>query len=249
MKLLKVKNLAHLFGFIWVGSIIAFLGFSYVAMNDGGSYSQSQDTTFIYIILTGIIAFLLAITLYSTHILFLRKKPVVGHSRRSRMPFLLPIMGLLVAFFIFGLLGAYRLGTANNAVEQANNEVIEPTAIPTEAVRYINSNPVEPLSSPTPQSTQPNNQKNLISCTYYGQTFNLTPEDCRYYQGQEAGANRVNNDGYVAPYRNYEQNTTPVPTTPQEKYHSNQSACESTCEFNFPDSSKFRQSCYASCKN
>lgn len=251
MKLLKVINLAHLLGAMWLFSIGAFIGFTYFTRNQLTGYSQSQGLFIILTVITGVTAFLGALLLYSTHILFLRKKSVVGHSRRSSVLFFLPLMGLFVAFFFFAILGAYRLGTANNAVEQSRNEAIEPSAAPTEAVRYINSQPINTIPSPTPQSTQPNTQNNLAPCTYYGQTFNLTPEDCRYYQGQEAGAKNTKNDGYVPPYQNYGNNSTPVPTNTPEKYQSTQEACRRSCYDtykNYPDTSLAKQQCVNSCQ-
>lgn len=251
MNLLSVKNFAHLCVAIWLGCIIAFLGYSFFVLPKAGSFSQSEGTILIFIIITGVVAFLAALILYSTHILFLRKKPVHGHSRGSRVLFFLPIMGLLVAVFLFALFGAYRLGVSNNQIPQTDKTVEMPTSAPTEAVKYINS---QPVISEQPTTNNSNTQQNsqYVPCTVYGQTFNLTPETCRYYQGQEAGAKSVNNDGYVPPYHNYETNTTPVPTTPPEQYQSNQSACERKCTDlykYYPDTSKARQECYASCGN
>ncbi len=252
MKLLKVINLAHLLGATWLFSIGVFIGFLFITRNQPTGYSQSQGLFIILTVITGVIAFLGALLLYSTHILFLRKKSVVGHSRRSSVLFFLPLMGLLVAVFLFGILGAYRLGTANNAVEMSKNEEVAPTAVPTESVRYINSQSINAVPSPTPaqQNPQPN-QSNLAPCTVYGQTFNLTPEDCRYYQGQEAGGKNVKNDGYVPPYQNYGANSTPVPTTPPEKYQSSQEACRRSCYDtykNYPDTSLAKQQCVNSCQ-
>lgn len=252
MKLLKVINLAHLLGAIWLFNLGAFIGFSFITRNQPAGYSQSQGLFIILTVITGVIAFLGALLLYSTHILFLRKKSVVGHSRRSSVLFFLPLMGLLVAVFLFGTLGAYRLGTANNAVEMSKSEEVAPTTVPTESVRYINSQPINAVPSPTPAQQNPQtNQSNLAPCTVYGQTFNLTPENCRYYQGQEAGAKNVKNDGYVPPYQNYETNSTPVPTTPPEKYQSTQEACRRSCYDtykNYPDTSLAKQQCVNSCQ-
>lgn len=255
MKFLIVKNLAHLCAAIWLVCVVAFFGYCFIVLPKTGSYSQSQGTFLISLILTGIIAFLAALMLYSTHILFLRKKPVVGHSVRSRSLFFLPLMGLLVAVFVFGILGAYRLGAANNTVEVSKNEEIEPTLIPPQTVTNRNAAPVNTAPSPVPtiQEAQQNNQSNLIQCYVYGQTFNLTPEKCRYYQSEEAGANKAtqNNDGYVPPYQNYGQSSTPAPTTAPEKYHSTQEACRQSCYAtykNYPDTSLAKQQCVNSCQ-
>lgn len=171
------------------------------------------------------------------------------------MLFFLPLMGLLVAVFVFGLLGAYRLGAANTTVNEARN-VPEPTLVPVETSTSRNVAPVNTAPSPAPtiQETQQNsqsNQSNLVPCTVYGQTFNLTPENCRYYQGQEAGAKNVKNDGYVPPYQNYGTNSTPVPTSAPEKYQSTQEACRRSCYDtykNYPDTSLAKQQCVNSCQ-
>lgn len=247
MKLLKVKNLAHIFGLIWIFSVVLFAGFVFLTTNEDGKYS----TILIVILIAGVIAFLGAILLYSTHILFLRKKSVTGHSRGSRMLFFLPIMGLLVALVLFSLFIAYRLGAVNNHTPITNNTVEVSTPSPAGPVRYINSQPVI-TEQPTTNDSNTQQSSQYVPCTVYGQTFNLTPETCRYYQGQEAGAKNVKNDGYVPPYHNYETNSTPVPTTTQEQYQSAQSSCERKCTDlykYYPDTSKARQECYASCSN
>lgn len=253
MKLLKIKNIAHICAAIWLGCLTVFFGYCFLVLPKTGSYSQSQGTFLISLIFTGLVAFLAAFVLYSTHIIFLRKRPVVGHSVRSRSLFFLPLMGLLVAVFIFGLLGAYRLGVANNTVEQSKNEEVEPTLIPPQTVTNRNTAPVNAAPSPIPtiQETPQNTQSNLAPCTVYGQTFNLTPENCRYYQGQEAGTKNVKNDGYVPPYQNYGTNSTPVPTNAPEKYQSTQEACRRTCYNtykNYPDTSLAKQQCVNSCQ-
>lgn len=252
MKLLKVINLAHLLGAIWLFSIGIFIGFLFIIRNQPSGFSQSQGLFVILTVIIGVIAFLGALLLYSTHILFLRKKSVVGHSRRSSVLFFLPLMGLLVAVFLFSLIGAYRLGTANNAVEVSKNEEVEPTSTPAQSVIYRNVEPFHtPIPTAVPNNQQQSNQSNLAPCTVYGQTFNLTPQDCRYYQGQEAGAKNVKNDGYVPPYQNYGTNSTPVPTTPPEKYHSTQEACRRSCYDTYkyyPDTSLAKQQCVNSCQ-
>jgi hypothetical protein len=252
MKLLKVKNLAHLSTAIWLGSLATFFGFVFLVLPKNGIATSSQSIFLICIILTGVIAFLAAFILYSTHILFLRNKPVVGHSRRSRVLFFLPLMGLLVAVSLFG---GYRLGAANNYVNDETSVVTEPTVIPVETVTNRNENPIytAPTSAPTIHETQSNDQSNLVRCNVYGQTFNLTPEKCKFYQSEEAGANKAieNNDGYVPPYRNYETNSTPVPTSAPEKYHSSQEDCRRACYStyqNYPDTSLAKQQCVNSCQ-
>lgn len=95
-------------------------------------------------------------------------------------------------------------------------------------------------------------QNNLVSCYVYGQTFNLTPEKCSYYQSEEAGANKaLNSDTYTPPtqYQNT-QTSTPIPTTAPEKYHSTQEACRKNCYEtykNYPDTSLAKQQCVNSC--
>lgn len=253
MKFLKVKNLAHLSAAIWLGCLAAFFGFVFLVLPKNGIATSSQGIFLIALILTGIIAFLAALVLYGTHILFLRNKPVVGHSRRSSVLFFLPLMGLLVAVFVSGLFGAYRLGIASNPVQEAKN-LPELPPVETSTSKNVEQFNSAPSPVPTIQETQQNsqsNQSNLAPCTVYGQTFNLTPENCRYYQGQEAGAKNVKNDGYVPPYQNYGTNSTPVPTTAPEKYQSNQEACRRACYDTYkyyPDTSRAKQECVNSCQ-
>ncbi len=105
------------------------------------------------------------------------------------------------------------------------------------------------------QKTQtPNAKSNLVQCHVYGQTFNLTPEKCHYYQQEESGGVKVGNSGiYTSPDSSgNSQTSSPAPTIPADKYQSYQADCERKCDETYKyysQTSKFRQQCYDSCKS
>lgn len=264
MKLLKVKNLAHLFGIVWLLSIAAFFGTILFGLKGGNALTEQNSTVLVFIVITGIFAFLGASILYMVHYLFLRKKALLGTSGSRRMG-IAPLVAIVIVLLFVGAVsvrGAYNLGQAEKFLDEAKTTTPETTSnqapIVTNTVRneqapvrYLET--AQPTTSPVVQEEPKNNQNNLVSCYVYGQTFNLTPEKCRYYQSEEAGADKAmqNNDGYVPPYQNYGQSSTPVPTTAPEKYHSTQEACRQNCYAtykNYPDTSLFKQQCVNSCQ-
>lgn len=252
MKLFRVINVAHFFGIVWVLSIVVFVGTLFFGIKDGNVINGQYSTVLVFTVLTGLFAFLGACILYMTHYLFLRKKPAVGTlGSRTVVPVLL--VGLiLILFGAVAVRGAYNLGQADKLREIENTSNTTTETLPpvvTNTVRNVETS--QPTATPFIQEEQKSQQNNLVQCNVYGQTFNLTPEKCRYYQGQEAGAKNVKNDGYVPPYQNYGTNSTPVPTSAPEKYQSTQEACRRSCYDtykNYPDTSLAKQQCVNSCQ-
>lgn len=197
MKLLKVINLAHLFGIVWLLASIVFVGTIVVGLKIGGSLTEQHNTVLVYTFLTGIFAFLGASILYMTHYLFLRKKALLGTPgsvRRGISPAFLIVLILLLGFVgVAAVKGAYNLGQADKFLETSNTPETTNTPAPavSETVRYVET--AQPTTPPVIQEEPKNNHSNLVSCSVYGQTFNLTPEKCKYYQSEEAGADKALN--------------------------------------------------------
>lgn len=257
LKLLKVINLAHLFGIGWLVSIAAFFGVIAVRLNGDSGLTEQDSTVLVFIVLTGIFAFLGASILYMIHYLFLRNKTSLrasGNVRKGFSPVFLILIVLILGFVgVVAVKGAYNLGQAEKLREAIKTpepvfeEVTQPS---TSTVKYVEK--IQPIPSSTVQEEEKQPGNNLVSCTYYGQTFNLTPEDCRYFQEQEAGAKNIKNDGYVPSYHNYENSPTPVPASAPEGQHSTQEACRKNCYAtyqNYPDTSLFKQRCVNSCSS
>lgn len=297
MKLLKVINIAHLFGIIWFLSVVAFFVLAFVAQTDGGRYSPSQDTAFIYIVITGVIAFLGALLLYMVHILFFRKKPrhgTPGSVRRGIHPAFPIIIFFLLLLGAVSVFGAYNLGQADRNIDEVKTETPETAPSVKETVKYVDNDRLSATDDPVvacnvhescgggtkqlrqsvcsnsiccqvgnswtfyedknrcladQSSYNTTNNSQYVPCTVYGQTYNLTPEKCRYYQSEEASANKaLNSDSYTPPtqYENSQQASTPIPVS-QDKYHSIENDHNKWCDAYFkdyPDASKFKQECY-----
>ena len=254
MKLLRIINFAHLFGIIWLIALAAFVGTILHGIFVNKGITEQHSTVLVFVVLTGLFAFLGASVLYLTHYLFLRKKPAVGTPRSLRIAPLLLVALVLLIFGAVAVKGAYNLGQANKLRETKTSTETTSTQAPavTEKVKYVESKPAIVEPSPTPvQNTQP--QSNLVSCSVYGQTFNLTPEKCRYYQSEEAGANNGLNSNTYTPPTQYgaSQTATPIPTTAPDKYHSAQEDCRKSCYAtyqNYPDTSLAKQQCVNSCQ-
>lgn len=259
MKLLSIKNLAHLFGIVWLLAVISFAEIIFFGLNGGNVLTEQDNTMLVYVFLTGIFAFLGASVLYIVHYLFLRKKTLLGTPgsvRRGVSPAFLILLVLSLGFVgVVAVKGAYNLGQADKFLEASNtpetvrnDDVTQPPV--TNSVRHVET--VQPTTAPVVQKEK-NQQSNLVSCYVYGQTFNLTPEKCRYYQSEEAGADKaLNSDSYTPPTQ-YEttQTSTPIPTSAPEKYHSTQEECRKSCYAtyqNYPDTSLAKQQCVNSCQ-
>lgn len=254
MKLFRVINFAHLFGVIWLLSIAVFAGAFFFGIKDGKVITEQYSTVLVIAVVTGLFAFLGACILYMTHYLFLRKKAVLGTPRSLTVAPVLLVGLLLLIFGAVAVRGAYNLGQADKLREMENSSKTTTETLPpivTNTVRKVETS--QPTATPVIREEQKTQQNNLVQCNVYGQTFNLTPEKCRYYQSEEAGANKTteNNDGYVPPYQDYGQSSTPVPTTAPEKYHSTQNACRQKCYETYkyyPDTSLAKQQCVNSCQ-
>lgn len=255
MKLLRIINFAHLFGIIWLIALAAFVGTILHGIFISRGITEQHSTVLVFVVLTGLFAFLGASVLYLIHYLFLRKKLAVGTPRSPRIAPLLLVALMVLLFGVVAVKAAYNLGHANKLRETKNSSETtnsQPSAV-NEKVRYVESKPAIVEPSPTPvQNTQP--QTNLVSCSVYGQTFNLTPEKCRYYQSEEAGANKGLNSGSYTPPTQYgtAQTSTPIPTIAPEKYHSTQEECRKTCYATYqnqPDTSLFKQQCVNNCSS
>lgn len=260
MKLLSVKNLAHVFGVVWLLAVLTFIGIIVLGLNGGNALTERDNTVLVYAFTTGIFAFLGASVLYMVHYLSLRKKALLGTPgsvRRGVSPAFLILLVLFLGFVgVVAVKGAYNLGQADKFMEAANtpesvsnDEVLLPPI--THTVRDVKT--AQPTTPPVVQEEK-TQQSNLVSCYVYGQTFNLTPEKCRYYQSEEAGADKALNSDYYTSPTQYEstQTSTPIPTSAPEKYHSTQEACRQNCYAtykNYPDTSLFKQQCVNSCSS
>jgi hypothetical protein len=246
-KLLKVINLAHLLGGVWLLSIARFLDIL-LFKRDSDFFSGTYSTVLVLTVLTGLFAFCGSLILYLVHYLFLRKKPHLGTPRSVRRGFLpMVTVGILlmIAIGAISVRGAYLLGQANTTFESSPPTSQIP---PVETVNKVKPNPLN-TAPPTVQETQTKN--NLVACPVYGQTFNLTPEQCRYYQQEEAGGNKEGST-YTPPITsgNSQQTVTPIPTSSTNN-HSYQYDCEKKCDATYkyyPETSQFKKECYQSCK-
>lgn len=252
MKSLKVINFAHIFGTAWILSMLMFVGTFIFGVKDGKVITEQHSTVLVITVLTGLFAFLGASLLYLIHFLFLRKKSTKEHSRGSRVVATLLATLVILLFGIVAVNGAYNLGKADEYREAQNTtENIDAPTTVKEKGKYLQPNKigVEPSSTPLHNVHQ---QNNLVSCYVYGQTFNLTPEKCRYYQSEEAGADKaLNSDTYTPPTQySSTQPSTPIPTTAPDKYHSAQEDCRKSCYATYkyyPDTSLAKQQCVNSC--
>lgn len=250
-KLFRVINVAHLFGITWLLSITAFVGVLLHAIFANKGITEQHSTVLVFVVLTGLFAFLGASLLYLIHFLFLRKKSTKEHSTSSRIVTALLVTLVILFIGVVAVKGAYNLGKASEyrGIQNTTETMETPSPVVTGKEKYIQPNKVEP--SPTSlQNVQ--QQNNLVSCYVYGQTFNLTPEKCRYYQSEEAGANKSLNSGSYTPPTQYgsTQTSTPIPTTAPDKYHSSQEECRKSCYAtyqNYPDTSLAKQQCVNSC--
>lgn len=252
-KLFRVINVAHLFGVTWLLSITAFAGVLLHAIFASKGITEQHSTALVFVVLTGLFAFLGALLLYLIHFLFLRKKSTKEHSRSSRIVTALLVTLVILFIGVVAIKGAYNLGKANEyrGTQNTSESTNTPTPVVTEKGKYIQPNKV--VAEPSPTSFQnAQQQNNLVSCYVYGQTFNLTPEKCRYYQSEEGGANKALNSGSYTPPTQYgtTQTSTPIPTSAPDKYHSAQEDCRKSCYStyqNYPDTSLAKQQCVNSC--
>ena len=244
MKLLKIINFAHFFGIVWLLSVLYFLVLLSLALINNGLTEQQGNLVGITII-TGIFAFLGASFLYLVHILFFRKRKhakTTGRLKKRFSPLLLAIPLVILGLVgVVAVQGAYILKGADERLETEQSKTTKESdaqsPVVSEAVKYVDSDPVISCTSSHPQCTGQSiqinqgacsniyccqvgdewsvypsesacnsargSQSNLVQCYVYGQTLNLTQEDCIYYQKSDAILNPIDDLGII---------NTPQPT-------------------------------------
>lgn len=204
MKLLKVINLAHLFGIAWLLAIIVFIGVIVFGLKGGNALTEQHNTTLVYVFLTGLFAFLAAFVLYMVHYLFLRKKDRLGTPgsvKRGISPAFLIALLLLLGFGgAVAVRGAYNLGQAEKFLD-AKNTVPETTPEPTVQVKYVDSDPVITCTSSYPncsgQSIKARQSAcSAITCCQVGDKWSVYPSenDCKVAQAAVAPTNKPQNN-------------------------------------------------------
>lgn len=193
MKLLKVKNLAHLFTIVWLVAIIVFFGVVVFGLQGGNALNEQHNTTLVFVALTGLFAFLGALVLYMVHYLFLRKKSALGTPGSSRIAVGVLVALLLLFIGAIGVRGAYNLGQANRFLEQSKTDVTQPSPQPTVQVKYVDSDPITTCTSSYPncagQSIQARRSAcSAITCCQVGDNWSVYPSDndCKIAQAAVA---------------------------------------------------------------
>ncbi len=218
MKLLKIINLAHLFGVVWILSVFYFLVLLSLAFINNG-LTEQQGGLIAIAIITGIIAFLGALLFYSIHFLFFRKKKRLGTTgsvRKGISPLfvIVPILILALAGVV-AVYGAYNLGKAERLLqsEQTNpTETTNNTPDVTEEIRYIDSDPVITCTSSHPQCSGQSIQVrqsacSQIYCCRIDDKWSVYPSenDCKAAAQKEAPQQQNNTTNYPPCTINYSE--------------------------------------------
>jgi hypothetical protein len=197
MKFITVKTLAHIFSFLWLLSIIVFGGIIFYGTFITDTVTQQQSTVLVFVVLTGLFAFLGALVLYLIHLLFLRKRLVVGTPRSPRMDisplFLILILFLISIGGVVAVAGAYNLGQASKLRDEQKTVTAETNPSPTVQVKYVESDPVITCTSSYPncsgQSIQVRQSAcSTITCCQVGDKWSVYPSenDCKAAQAAVA---------------------------------------------------------------
>lgn len=210
MRFIRVKNLAHILGLLWLLSIVVFGSTIVFGIKDGKALSEQYSTVLVFVALTGLFAFLGALVLYLIHFLFLRKRPVVGTPRSPRMGISPMVLVLILFLMMIGggvaVLGAYNLGQADKSKIEQQTAITEITPSPTVQVKYVDSDPITTCTSSYPncagQSIQARRSAcSAITCCQVGDKWSVYPSenDCKVAQAA------------VAPTTKPQTNTTKYP--------------------------------------
>lgn len=201
MKLLKIINIAHILGLIWIISIVIFLGLSFYARPASGIYTDSQTVLFVTIAITGVLAFLGASLFYIVHILFFRKKKRVktrGKAKKGFNPLFVAVPLIILGFAgVVAVQGAYNLEKADEHFEAGQSispkETDAQSPGTSEATKYVDADPVISCTSSHPQCEGQSIQVKQsacsnIYCCQVGDKWNVYPSEdaCNAARGSQS---------------------------------------------------------------